>query len=98
MTLCMNQGAAATTTMGIHLWIWMLQMHNADILTIILDISRTNIQHAIFAARKGISQVIITLQRRKIILQNLHSLSINRKHQCITSIRPLGNHQILLAH
>ena len=81
-----------------HLWIWMLQMHNADSLTTILHISRTNVQHAIFAARKGISHVIVTLKRRTIIFQDLHSPSINHNHHCITSIRPQGDHQVLVAH
>ena len=101
MTLCMNQGAAATATMGMHLWIWMLQIHNADSLTTILYISRTNVQHAIFVVRKVILHVIVTLKRKTIILQDLHSPSINHNHHCllvsgpkatIRSSWPIGPH------
>ena len=49
MTLYMNQGAAAK---GMHLWIWMLQTYNANNLTTILHISRTNVQHAIIMVKK----------------------------------------------
>ena len=68
----------------------MQQMHNTDSLTTILHISRTNVQHAIFAVRKVILHVIVTLKRKTIIFQDLHSPSINYNHHCITSIRPQG--------
>ena len=88
ITLCINQGVAATTTMGMHLWIWMQQMHNADNLTTILYISRTNVQHAIIAVKIVILHMIVTLKRKIISLQDLHSPSINHNHHCITTIRP----------
>ena len=81
-----------------HLWIWMLQTLNADSLTIILHISWTNVQRAIFAVLKGISHVIVALQSRTVILQDLHSLSSNHDPHHITSIRPLGDYQVLVAH
>ena len=98
MTLCVNQGAAANAKMVIHLWIWMQQMRNADSLTTIIYISKKNVQHTIFVARKGISHVIIALKHRTIILQDLHSPSINRDHHYVTSIRPQADHQVLVAH
>ena len=81
-----------------HLWIWMLKMHNADSLTTVLHISRKNVQHAIFAAKKDISHMIVTLKHRTIILLDLHSPSINHNHHCITTIRPQGEHQVFVAH
>ena len=47
-----NLGAAAK---GMHLWIWMLQMPNANSPTTILHTIRTNVQHAIIVAKKVIS-------------------------------------------
>ena len=76
----------------------MLQMHNVNSLTTILYISRTNIQHAVFAAKKDISHMLVALKHKKIILKDLHSPSLNHNHYHITSIRPQGNHQVLMAH
>ena len=73
-------------------------MHNADSLTTVPYINRTNIQHAIFAVKKFISHVIVTLKRKTIIFQYLHSPSINHNHHFITSIRPQGDHQVLVAY
>ena len=76
MILCMNQEAAITKK-GMHLWIWMQQTHNADNLTIVLHINRTNVQHAIITVKKVISHVIVPLKHKTISLQDLHSPSIN---------------------
>ena len=95
MILHVNQGAAAK---GMHPCIWKLQMHNIDSLTNILHISRTTVQHAIIAVKKVISQVIVILKRKTIIFLDLYSPSINHNHHCITSIRPQGDHKVLVAH
>ena len=49
MILPVNLGVA---TKGVHLWIWMLQMHNADSLTTVRYINRTTFQHAIIVVKK----------------------------------------------
>ena len=64
MVLSVNQEAA---TKGMHLWIWMQQMHNADSLTTVCQINRTNVQHAIIAVKKIISHVIVILKHKIII-------------------------------
>ena len=58
MILYGNIGGAAK---GMHLWIWMLQMPNANNPTTILHTIRTNIQHAIIAAKKVISHAMLKL-------------------------------------
>ena len=98
MTLYINQGAAATAKLGMHLWIWMLQMHNANSLTTVLYIIRINVQYAILIAKKDILHVIVTLKRKTIVLQDLYTPSINHDHHCITSIRPQSDHKVLMAH
>ena len=94
----MNQGAAATATLGMHLWIWMQQMHNSDSLITVPHINKTNIQYAIIAVKKVILHMIVTLKCKIISLQDLHSLSINYNHHCVTSIRYQGVYQVLVAH
>ena len=73
-------------------------MHNADGLTTIPHINRINVQYTIFAVRKVISHVIVTLKCKTIIFQDLHSPSINHDHHHVTSIRPQGDCQVLMAH
>ena len=73
-------------------------MHNANSLTTICHISRTNIPHVIFVVKKVILHVIVTLKHKTIIFQDLHSPIINSDHHCITSIRPQGDYQVLVAH
>ena len=46
----MNQGAA---TKGMHLWIWMLQMHNADSLTTILPYQQDKRPTCYYCGKKG---------------------------------------------
>ena len=76
----------------------MLQTHNTNSLTIVLHISRKNVQHAIIAAKKVILHVIVTLKRKTIILLDLHSPSINQNLHCITNIRLYSDHKVLVAH
>ena len=68
---------------GMHPWIETLQMHNANSLTTILHISRTNVQHAIIAVKKVISHMIVTLKCKTINFLDLHSPSINHDHHHI---------------
>ena len=91
----LNQGAAAK---GMHLWIWMLQMHNANSLTTVLYISRTNVQHAIIVVKNFILHVIVILKHKTISLLDLDNPNISHNHHHITSIRRRGDHQVLMAH
>ena len=76
----------------------MLQTHNTNSLTIVLHISRKNVQDAIIAVKKVILHVIVTLKCKTIIFLDLYSPSINYNHHCIASIRPQGYHKVLVAH
>ena len=95
MILYVNLGKE---TKGMHLWIWMLQMHNAGSLTFVFYISRTNVQHVFPASKKVISHTIVILKYKTISFQGLYSPSIIRNHHRITSIRRQGDHQVLVAH
>ena len=95
MILSMNLGVA---TKGMHLWIWILQMHNANNLITVLHISRTNVQHVILMVKKVTSHANFILKCKIFILQDLHSPSTNHDHHCITSIRYQGDHKVFVAH
>ena len=75
------------------------EMHNADSLTTIRPISRTNVQHAIIVIKKVILYVIVILKHKFFFfLQDLRSPSINHNHHYITNIRRQDNHQVFMAH
>ena len=73
--------------MGMHLWIWMLQTHNANSLTTVPHVSITNVQYIIFAVKKVILHVIVALKHKTISLQDLYSPSINYNHHFSTIIK-----------
>ena len=95
MILSGNLGAAAK---GMHLWIWVLQMPNANSPTTVLHTIRTNIQHAIIVAKKVISHTIIILKHKIINFQDLYSPNISHNHYCIINIMPKGDYKVLVAH
>ena len=64
MVLHMNLRVA---TKGMHLWIWILHMHNIDSLTTARPISRINAPHIIIVAKKVVSHVIVVLKYKIII-------------------------------
>ena len=75
------------------------QMHNADSLTTILYISRTNVQHAIIVVKKVIFHMIIILKRKTIIFKTSIALVLTTTTTALLiSIRRQGNHQVLMAH
>ena len=63
-----------------------------------MDLDATNAQHAIIAVKKVILHANVVLKRKIIILQDLHSPSINHNHHYITNIRRQGNQKVLMAH
>ena len=73
-------------------------MHNADSLTTILQINKTNVQLAIIMEKKFILLVIINLKHKIIVFPDLPSPSLNRNHHCITNFRRQDDHQVLVAH
>ena len=94
MILFVNQAAIK----GMHLCIWMLQMHNADSPTIVYSISKKNVQHAIIVVKKVILHMSVILMRKIILLQDLRSPNTTHDQHCVTNTRRQDDHQVLMAY